>query len=687
MPKQLKTRVQQFFDEIKIKAVDPNIDIKYRPGQQKMSVSFADALENNTIMIQEAGVGIGKTYAYLIPIFYLISEYKAKGEKLGPIIISTSSKTLQRQLKQDIELLKSILGITNVTHDIVYGMNNYACLKKIEEAIRYPSPKHSTAIETLKQIKAYMKIDKEYSFSEIAKKLDIQITDEIKELIKASNKELSTGCQGCCYYGNCFLPDQIRKKLRSDIIITNHANLAKWANPNAQDKDKRIIKSARAIVIDEAHNLEPFIRDSLQDVIQIKNLSFILDRLGYNTPGLQFDKEVILAYYKDYFKCLKRVARNSNSDLIDLTSFADRDYLPFDINDPELVKKTNDLIAINQKIIAKASRRRDFSTNKYLSKFQKYQNFLRDMIKPDSNYIYGIETHKIKTGKYEDFHVSLKRNPKKIDSQIRSIVKIDDRHTRTVLLTSATMQAINLIRDLGLEKYNFKKEEDIPSPYLEEGVGQAQAVFYPIKNVPEIPTKHSPKYGEYLQQLSLLISRQLDVTDGKTLILFTNKEDTKQVYDLVCKLRPDDHSLILQTNDEQEKQEFATNINSTLFSYGYWEGLNIPGESISQVIIPKLPFPVNTPILKYKASKYSNSDDAMQEVYIPEMETKLVQGFGRGIRKEDDKCAFIILDPRYEKYQEAVDSTITKYFELTKFVKNNGPVRRLVAPQKGKLTS
>ena len=77
----------------------------------------------------------------------------------------------------------------------------------------------------------------------------------------------------------------------------------------------------------------------------------------------------------------------------------------------------------------------------------------------------------------------------------------------------------------------------------------------------------------------------------------------------------------------------------------------------------------------------------MQEVYIPEMETKLVQGFGRGIRKEDDKCAFIILDPRYEKYQEAVDSTITKYFELTKFVKNNGPVRRLVAPQKGKLTS
>ena len=78
MPKQLKTRVQQFFDEIKIKAVDPNIDIKYRPGQQKMSVSFADALENNTIMIQEAGVGIGKTYAYLIPIFYLISEYKLK---------------------------------------------------------------------------------------------------------------------------------------------------------------------------------------------------------------------------------------------------------------------------------------------------------------------------------------------------------------------------------------------------------------------------------------------------------------------------------------------------------------------------------------------------------------------------------------------------------------------------------
>ena len=138
----------------------------------------------------------------------------------------------------------------------------------------------------------------------------------------------------------------------------------------------------------------------------------------------------------------------------------------------------------------------------------------------------------------------------------------------------------------------------------------------------------------------------LEVTHGKTLILFTAKDDRDYVFKKLSNMGLP-YKIMVQSSDSSQEhrlERFQNNVNSVILGTGaYWEGINIKGESLSQVIIFKLPFPVPDPITEYKMS---SKECPLLEVAVPEMIIKLKQGAGRLIRSSEDKGIVSILDPR-----------------------------------------
>lgn len=165
----------------------------------------------------------------------------------------------------------------------------------------------------------------------------------------------------------------------------------------------------------------------------------------------------------------------------------------------------------------------------------------------------------------------------------------------------------------------------------------------------KLPIPNKRNRTAYRNEAIKEIVRLLNITEGKTLILFTAKDDMQYVFKklsnmgLPYKIMIQDES----TTQERRLEKFQNNVNSVLLGTGtYWEGINIKGESLSQVIIFKLPFPVPDPIVEYKMRK---TECPLMDVAVPEMIIKLKQGVGRLIRSSEDKGIVSILDPRVSK--------------------------------------
>ena len=173
-------------------------------------------------------------------------------------------------------------------------------------------------------------------------------------------------------------------------------------------------------------------------------------------------------------------------------------------------------------------------------------------------------------------------------------------------------------------------------------------MLYVSPNMP-YPGHSKEERKQYADAAISEIIKLLAVTNGKALILFTAKSDMSYVYGRLTNEKLP-YKLFIQNDSSSQKrrlEKFRTDTNSVILGSGtFWEGINIEGESLSQVIIYKLPFPIN----EYKMSL---SKDPIMEVAVPEMIIKLKQGAGRLIRSAADKGIVSILDPRVNSKSKA----------------------------------
>ena len=175
----------------------------------------------------------------------------------------------------------------------------------------------------------------------------------------------------------------------------------------------------------------------------------------------------------------------------------------------------------------------------------------------------------------------------------------------------------------------------------------------------DLPPFRKDNRKEYIRAITDRISELCDITEGRTLVLFTAKEDMNQVFDILSS-RENKWELYKQVEgsfQESVISQFRESKGVLLGAGIFWEGINIKGYDLSQVIVVRLPFPVPTdPVMEYKIG---SSADHLNEVLLPEMIIKLRQGTGRLIRSERDKGIISILDPRLSiikgrKYREEV---------------------------------
>ncbi len=234
-----------------------------------------------------------------------------------------------------------------------------------------------------------------------------------------------------------------------------------------------------------------------------------------------------------------------------------------------------------------------------------------------------------------------------------------------VILTSATISC----RQNGtpMEKYeyflddiHFPTRGIVSEPKKSPFDYESNTMLYVSQNMP------IPKYDkkeEYREKSIAEIVQLLEITQGKTLILFTSKSDMEFVYRKLSNMNLP-YKILIQSRCSSQAYQlkcFKNDVDSVILGTGtYWEGINIEDESLSQVIIYKLPFPYPDPII---SCKMAGTDDPLMEIAVPEMMIKLRQGIGRLIRSESDKGIVSILDPRISsksksRYKKAVFDAI-----------------------------
>lgn len=641
-------------DTTNISSIDYG-NLIYREGQNGYALDIMEAIKNKQILLIQAGVGIGKSFGYLLPIFNTYQNV----EQFNKIVISTSSITLQQQLLIDIQRISNMLGIP-VKADIAKGINNYACLRKIDYRIR----SRNTSIAQRNVLENIVKKMEELQSSD---REDLQIINE--QIWKAVQLQSRGYCSNCTYSKLCPFYKKQQNISQSNIIITNHANLVR----NVLDSGS-MVQNVDMFVFDEAHKLEENMRNIRQGELQLNIIEWLIDRVvgviqtNYQN-GIVFSNSDELDDCCHYSHILKEniaglfssIRRSSSTNFSKMNtnhhSIVDCNRLMFHYNGKIINYLQNILSGFEVLFLEIEDYERQTGwtiQTKELKTLKQVSSLFQDMAKGDqSQNIYWASF-------FKENKINLCYAPKSNLNISKSIFS----KNIPVICTSGTLldnkDSYRYFQEgIGLE--GFKNRTIVHGEsYLSPFDYEHNTLFY------YNPKMASPNnYDNYVLDLAVQIERLIRATNGKSLILFTSKKCLNDVYGLLT--TEDFPFRILKqtdTNMQEVRDEFERDVDSCLLATGaFWEGVDIKGSSLSNLIITHLPFDVVDAVTQYRASKYVTKEEQFQEVYIPSMLVKFEQAVGRLIRSDRDTGIVSCLDSRFVNYKDLIQNrlNITNY--------------------------
>ena len=639
MLKYRKARLQALFENISdFFENSEKYNLVQRSGQYAMALSVFDVIDSLDNLIIEAGVGIGKSYAYLVPLLYLNAQTKM------PFIVSTSTIALQEQLERDINTLSKQLGI-NIDVVIAKGMGNFICQRRLDSFL------------SIATNESYIK---DFSNDSQDRKDYPNIKDEVWKQVNVEKCSYSR----CDYCKSCeFAVRRKKMKNTNGVIICNHDLLIE--DLSRDGFGNKLLNNVRYIVCDEAHNLESKIRSAKTREINLVSVKrtlekaiSLLDRLHIPTDEytsvlrliemlkLYIDKNVLVEISK---------LREQQIDLEDCSGLK----LAFT---EEVLTLSNKIYRLIEGIMDSIQLYSDDNNDELEEELYEIDKGFEYLSQGNSsNELFWIERRRDKNYIYHA--------PKRIDKIARDLFFESPNHsfvfTSATLCTKANDYSYFRNNIGAIDVKNVVEEYAHKSPYDYDN----KTLLY----CPDDIT--SPKQKEkYLNELVERINELILLTEGKALVLFTSKSDMHYVYSkLGSKINGIDVFIQNQgSSQDLVKEKFRNNINSILFSTGiFWEGIDIKGPSLSNLIIARLPFPVVDPIIEYKSSLYK---DGFSSVYLPEMLIKLKQGVGRLIRCESDTGIVSILDSRVTRYEDAIKETLP----IKNFTKDEGEIKEFV---------
>lgn len=596
----------------------PEQGLAVREEQIRLCHEMLDTLLGERIALCDAGVGIGKTYAYLVACV-LMRKYSILMErnslpKQHPVVVSTSSIALQKAiLSEYVPFLSRVLveqGIiqTPLRAVVRKGKEHFVCDNRLEqriEAIRY---KQKNAV----QREALLSLRKHYDM-DIVK--DLSGFDRRLVCVPKFCPRECPGRQMCRYQR--YLEES--KKQDVFLQICNHNYLLADAF-HRREEYKPLLADYRALVVDEAHKLPEAARQMFGKNLcmdDIREIAYYLEREHQNVE-----------------------ARTLKTGMYSIFTIIRESHM-FSHGIKENIQLTGEcefcLWEGIQMIERMMEQLKGVVPKWVLNRLQEAKEVLECFLQKNSKYVLHLRMDKEKIP-------VLCAASREIPQLLREMLW-DREQALSVILTSGTLKAgkgfARTLQMTGLEGRTDVQSYVAESPFAYE----ENCLLY----LPKTLRKCKRGSREEVEMVAGQIHSLICSTYGHTLVLFTSYTLMGSVYQILRDGIPFPMVEVWR-HSQEEILRFKTMENAVLFAAGScWEGVDFPGDMVSSLIIVKLPFAVPDPISEAEKETYESLEDYIQAIIVPDMQKKLRQGFGRAIRTETDTCVVSILDFRAVK--------------------------------------
>lgn len=601
---------------------------EYRRQQTEMAKAVQNALNKSKHLIVEAGTGVGKSFAYLIPAIYYAVQNKKK------VIISTYTISLQEQLVfKDVPFLKKILPFEfNVS--IVKGRSNYLSLRRLNQALLNSDDlfENKGHIKELKYILEWSKTTTDGSMSDMEMQPSHIIWDKV-----CSDSD-NCMARKCVYFKECFFYKQRTKMQKADILVVNHHLF--FTHLGLSQAGHPILPDYGAVIFDEAHNIERVATEYLGIQLTNTGVKYLLDQL-YNpkrkkgvTMRLRNEtlQSITIQAHKEaesFFKQAQMRLKNNDALRIKTEGFLEDTLSP---KLKEMVECLTDGLKHSE------SKEEETEIRAYIKKLKNLNSNLETMITQRlKDYVYWIECHKRRFTK-----ISLNASSIEISNLLNQFLFAKP---QPVIMTSATL-SIEGSFDYFKKRIGVKDADEL---ILDSTFDyKKQVTLYISRNTPN-PDRGS----EYLDAIIKDIEYYIGKIAGGAFVLFTSYRVMDEAYSRLS-------TLLDEKGIRHFKQGDGLSINKILIEFkkdghaalfgtdSFWQGIDVPGEALSCIVITKLPFSVpDHPVVEARMEKIQScGNDPFLEYSLPEAILKLKQGFGRLIRHRQDKGIVAILDSR-----------------------------------------
>lgn len=601
-----------------------------RPEQVAMAHEVERALAERAVTFIEAGTGTGKTYAYAVPAFLSITRN-------SPIIISTHTRHLQDQLvERDLPRLLSALGLERRVA-VLKGRRNYVCSVRLHQLARREV---LTPVEALLMVKLLVWLD--HGGSGDLERLNV--SHQGTQLLRRVHAD-TVACRLTCTAATCVYPRARSVARQADVVVVNHALLAR------QRFGEETGWMPSALLIDEAHHLVGALREAHAVELtqeRVEELLAPLDELARGTVTGSHLRAEQTSLRDDYLLLLQVVgefmAGHTARDRLRLTPTVRRasawqQVVRRAVVWQERLAFTSGLVKSVAASSPDALRQRD----ELVRALTLFGSELMRFMQGAPERVQWIEVRQSRsratpTGVASASHTRLCDVPLSVST---TLTELTAEGQRPLILTSATLAVAG--------DFSFIKHQtgflEAPAVVLPSSLPYRQGMLIYVIDDGPLPTSEDSELfvAAQLTELTRLLG-------GRTLGLMTSLEAVRSLYSLSSSSL---HEAAIKLYAQEVTggranmlQRFTSERRSVLLgTTAFWEGVDVPGDSLSAVFIPRLPFiPPDDPIMSALAE--AGGGDPFTTVGLPQMILKLRQGIGRLLRHESDRGVVVLLDRR-----------------------------------------